>query len=246
MSPTLSRSRPRLRFPQPAFHYGRKCLGGIFGANGVRDQWPTCAEPRPGDVARSRHCFNASDSALVGAVTVAPILAGGRASRARPFWAKGVTRSWRAQLALARGGHRTPDSRHERTNPVLVEVRVTGDVGHLPPASILGRQTRALLGVRTAVATPVRYRGAPAAARVVWQESVGHLSEPVRTCRRRLNQPDEVASAGGTPRQVMDVPVRDGSTWAKGGFQRNTGFESRTSSVTRLAHQGVGKSPISP
>ena len=45
--------------------------------------------------------------------------------------------------------------------------------GTSPPASILGRQTRALLGVRTAVATPVRYRGAASAARVVWRESVG-------------------------------------------------------------------------
>ena len=88
---------------------------------------------------------------------------------------------------------------------------------HLPPASILGRQTCALLGVGTAVATPLRYRGAASAARVVWQESVGDLSEPVRTCRHRLNQRDEVAPTGGTPPQVMDVPVRDGSTWTKRG-----------------------------
>lgn len=118
---------------------------------------------------------------------------------------------------------------------------------HLPPASILGRQTRVLRGVRTAVATPVRYRGAASAARVVWRESVGDLSEPVRTCRHRLNQRDEVAPTGGTPPQVMDVPVRDGSTWAKGGFQRNTRFEGRTSSVTRLARQGaIGVPPRCP
>ena len=118
---------------------------------------------------------------------------------------------------------------------------------HLPPASILGRQTRVLRGVRTAVATPVRYRGAASAARVVWRESVGNLSEPVRTCRHRLNQRDEVAPTGGTPPQVMDVPVRDGSTWAKGGFQRNTRFEGRTSSLTRLARQGaIGVPPRCP
>jgi len=118
---------------------------------------------------------------------------------------------------------------------------------HLPPASIFGRQTRALLGVRTDVATPVRYRGAASSTRVVWQESVGDLSEPVRTCPHRLNQRDEVAPTGGTPPQVMDVPVRDGSTWAKGGFQRNTRFEGRTSSVTRLARQGaIGVPPRCP
>ena len=118
---------------------------------------------------------------------------------------------------------------------------------HLPPASIFGQADPCIARRqdRRGHTSEVPRRSVSRAGGVagVCRRSVGTGG----TCRHRLNQRDEVAPTGGTPPQVMDVPVRDGSTWAKGGFQRNTRFEGRTSSVTRLARQGaIGVPPRCP
>jgi len=116
---------------------------------------------------------------------------------------------------------------------------VAGGEAHVPPA-----------GVDLGQADPCSARR---------QDRRGHTSEVPRrsfsraggvagVCGRSVGTGADVsAPAGSAGRsgtdfwhapQVMELPVRDGSTWAKGGFQRNTRFEGRTSSVSRLARQG--------
>jgi len=131
-----------------------------------------------------------------------------------------------ARSAGRKGCPRPPDSRRGRSNPGRVEGGSKWRCGaHLPPASIFDRRTRALQDIQDrrnhTSEVPRRSFGRSGGA------GVRYLSEPVRACRHRLDQRDEVGPTGwdacqcrAAPRR-LDLAVREGSIGAKDGVQRD-------------------------